>query len=538
MANNNVTLTGTLPGAAGATAIFTPSGWLTDSVNHFVFAPLPVQVTLDGTGHFSVSLLATDNGAPQPAGWTWSAEFIGIASVDEFNFSFALPFAGGATQDISTLTPVQPVTAMAGYLPLAGGTLTGPLDINNVPSGVAGGLPLGRGLSITQTGIQVVSSYPSDDVNPSGVDGTGRINLYSYQRANASGFGETIRNFLMRWDAKANTAWYGPVSLYDGAGNAITAGGWTAWAWAGAHYEANAHDSIHGHYEIEVPDATGALQGRLIIPFADDDPASGTYGQVGLNKTNVRVNQADFTADSAWGVIRIGGSPGVNNRAIEWASSIYGRAAAKRWQAVANNTAEGGSNAGSDWQLLRYSDAGSLLGTAISVRRSDGQVTVGSLVTSGLAGGTYLRTPTSYAPGAQTIVSVSTATMAAFDSNNINTGSFVAPPSGSVMVTASFAMVQSASVGGAFGLAAHGTVTPMVASEWIVRDSAVTIPRPYIINFLVTGLTPGTSYNFDLMGAITAGNTMSLYALGVSGTSPTMTIGGSGAPVTMTVQAV
>lgn len=124
MANNNVTLTGQLPGAAGATAIFTPSNWLTDATNKLVIPPAPVQLTLDGNGKFSVSLLATDNGAPQPSGWQWTVEFIGIPSVAEYNFSFFLPFSGGATQDISTIVPAQAVTAMSAYLPLPSGTPT------------------------------------------------------------------------------------------------------------------------------------------------------------------------------------------------------------------------------------------------------------------------------------------------------------------------------------------------------------------------------------------------------------------------------
>ena len=347
------------------TATFTPSATLTDTTNHEIVAQLPVVVSFKPSGPPTIRLLATDNATLTPGGWAWQVTFSGSGMPSAF--SFFLPFSGGASQNLSSIIPVA-----------TSATASGPLIISATPGGTPTGLPIGRSLSVGLTGLQIVSSYPSDDVNPGGTDGTGRIELYSYQRANASGFGETIRNFLMRWDAKANTAWYGPVSLYDGSGNAITGAGWTAWSWAGAHYEANDHGSIHGHYEIEVPDATLALQGRLIIPFADDDPTSGTYGQVGLTKTNVRVNQADFTADSAWGVIRVGGSAGVNDRTFELASSIYGRAAAVRWRVVANNTAEGGSDAGSDLAIRRFSDSGGLLGTALFVRRSDGQSSMGS----------------------------------------------------------------------------------------------------------------------------------------------------------------
>ena len=105
---NSVTLTGTLPGAPGAVATFTPSNWLTDPTDHELIPPVPVQVLLSKTGTFSVSLLATDNGAPLPSGWTWTVVITGIPGVTAYSFSFFLPFANGATQDISTLAPVVP----------------------------------------------------------------------------------------------------------------------------------------------------------------------------------------------------------------------------------------------------------------------------------------------------------------------------------------------------------------------------------------------------------------------------------------------
>jgi microcystin-dependent protein len=46
-----------------------------------------------------------------------------------------------------------------------------------------------------------------------------------------------------------------------------------------------------------------------------------------------------------------------------------------RWEISANATAEGGSNAGSDFNLTRYSDAAALLGTSIAIARATGQAT-------------------------------------------------------------------------------------------------------------------------------------------------------------------
>lgn len=122
MSLNSVTVTGQLPGAAGATAIFTRGGWLTDTVDDLLLPPVPDPVILDGNGKFSVSLLATDNAAPTPSGWTWTVNFVGVPGVAPYSFSFFLPFSGGATQDISSLAVVPAVTPMVQYLPIPTGT--------------------------------------------------------------------------------------------------------------------------------------------------------------------------------------------------------------------------------------------------------------------------------------------------------------------------------------------------------------------------------------------------------------------------------
>jgi parallel beta-helix repeat protein len=126
-----VTLTGTLGiPALGATATFTPSGWLTDATDELLEPPAPKATVLGTGGTFSVSLLATDSTGPLPAGWTWAVSFAGITGVSAYSFSFFLAYASGATQDISTVAPVQATAGMASYLPTTGGTMTGPLAMS------------------------------------------------------------------------------------------------------------------------------------------------------------------------------------------------------------------------------------------------------------------------------------------------------------------------------------------------------------------------------------------------------------------------
>lgn len=121
---NNVTLTGNLgAAAAGAIAVFTPAGWLADPTDQLLIPPAAQQVTLGSTGTFSVPLLATDN-ANTPDGWTWTITLSGIPAVPEYSFSFLLPHANGATQDISALAQTPAVTPTQAYLPLPAGTPT------------------------------------------------------------------------------------------------------------------------------------------------------------------------------------------------------------------------------------------------------------------------------------------------------------------------------------------------------------------------------------------------------------------------------
>jgi hypothetical protein len=151
--------------------------------------------------------------------------------------------------------------------------------------------------------------------------------------------------------------------------------------------------------------------------------------------------------------------------------------------------------------------------------------------------GQFLCTPSSYAPGSQTVLTVTGTTMAAFSSANVNTGSFTAPPSGSVLVSVSF--VGDVSIGGTafnLGLAAHGTVTPILSNVITFEDGATATGRLYDAQFLVTGLTPGASYDLDLIGACgTAADSVNILAIGQKSTTGAAAYG---APVLMTVQAI
>lgn len=98
--------TGTVTFAAQVT------GALLDSAADIIVLPDDLTITLDATGSLSVVLLATDDPAVTPQGFTYRVtEHIGRAVR-----SYSIPVLLGGPLDLRTVAPVAPVTA--GPLPL------------------------------------------------------------------------------------------------------------------------------------------------------------------------------------------------------------------------------------------------------------------------------------------------------------------------------------------------------------------------------------------------------------------------------------
>jgi hypothetical protein len=150
---NYVTLTLNLFDGSGTpiqqgSALLTPSAQLTDSVDHQDITQAPVSAWFRPGIATSpqVTLLATDNGNVLPAGWAWTITFENVPGNPQ-PFNFFLPFTSGATQLLSSQTPVFPVTTMQAYMPLSGGVFTGAVspaeaglaDGATIPLNAAGG---------------------------------------------------------------------------------------------------------------------------------------------------------------------------------------------------------------------------------------------------------------------------------------------------------------------------------------------------------------------------------------------------------------
>ena len=119
-----------------------------------------------------------------------------------------------------------------------------------------------------------------------------------------------------------------------------------------------------------------------------------------------------------------------------------------------------------------------------------------------------------YAPGSQTIKSITAATLTAFDTTNL-TVAFTVPLSGKVLVRFTGMVALNGSFHFNIGLFAHSTsnVVGFVYSDFGASStSGVNLDQCY--EWYITGLTPGASLQYDLMGAITGGNTLAVFAYG------------------------
>ena len=114
-------------------------------------------------------------------------------------------------------------------------------------------------------------------------------------------------------------------------------------------------------------------------------PGNSTYGLYMTSagaitlpvSLTVTTGTATFGNNTASGTI----NPIVNGAAGSYRGLLFQTAGSSRWVIQANNTAEGGSNAGSDFVINRFSDAGASLGPNFTITRSSGLVSLSAGLT-------------------------------------------------------------------------------------------------------------------------------------------------------------
>lgn len=135
-----------------------------------------------------------------------------------------------------------------------------------------------------------------------------------------------------------------------------------------SHSKANnpeQHDHNHMSFETTMsPDGEypNQLFTRLEIPF-DQDVAE------------IRTHSSNFNVTD--GILRISGTEGVK-RDLAWAKSDDGNMTTPRWVMRADASEESGDNAGSNLQMIRYSDDGEALDSVMSFNRGSGNIGIGN----------------------------------------------------------------------------------------------------------------------------------------------------------------
>lgn len=344
---STVTVTGTFLDASGeplaGQVTFTPSAVLSDDSGDpdVVIVGASVKARLDKDGSFSVALAATDDADLSPTGWTYAVEE--RVAGQTRTYSISLP-ASPSTVDLAEVVPVEDVADVSAFARLA---------MENV-------------FTESQT---LESTF---DGGENDTDSTRRLNLESHQRATLSGpFGEILRVFLRRANAKAMIAWYEDYTGHADSPRTV--------AWIGAHGQSNDGSTWHNHWSVEVPDENGLMQSVLEIPFASWDEANG-YGIADADRyvralAQMIVSQAPLTVEGPAGTFR----------ELEFISGERGDSTGRRWSIRANADAESGSDAGSNLEIVRRADDGSPVADAVEIRRSDGRIFVGEDVRYGRA---------------------------------------------------------------------------------------------------------------------------------------------------------
>lgn len=124
----------------------------------------------------------------------------------------------------------------------------------------------------------------------------------------------------------------------------------------------------HKHWSVEVSKANGEKHTRFSIPY-------------GFDTTEISVFDANMNVIG--NMFRVLGNAGSYRQIVfgqnppnSYLPGNYDES--PRWAVTCNNTAESGSNAGSDFQISRFDDDGAFLATAFYIDRSSGYIGIGT----------------------------------------------------------------------------------------------------------------------------------------------------------------
>lgn len=200
----------------GGVAVLTPSVVLTDVTDGQVIAAQPLTVQLPGAIPNAVTLLATDNTAPAPSGWTWGISFTAQGAPP--SFSFFLP-AGPASFTVTGSSATLTWTAGGGITSIPVGTGV-QLSGGSLPGGFSAGVTY---YVVASSGFTVqLSATPGGTAITSSGSGSGNMTV-------------TLRRLSSLTAVQPVTQMGGYLTAPAGTpanGNALIATGPGSWGWS------------------------------------------------------------------------------------------------------------------------------------------------------------------------------------------------------------------------------------------------------------------------------------------------------------------
>lgn len=205
---------------------FLPAVPVLDPAGPAILPAVPVTVPLGPDGAFSTALAATDDTGTSPSGWTYTV----VETLDgavRRSYAIEVPKASAPTVDLSALTPAVPATGVVSYATTAqlaakvqrsGDTMTGALILAADPVTALGAatkqysdlkLPLAGG---TMTGPLTLSGGSSNLVVGGTTTLTGALTAATHNGSAASGGSLTLNSTS---NAAKGSIFLGANSAYD-----------------------------------------------------------------------------------------------------------------------------------------------------------------------------------------------------------------------------------------------------------------------------------------------------------------------------------
>lgn len=297
----------------------------------------------------------TGTGTAEEISVAGGIEFTGTGGIQRSALTGDITAAAGSNtttiaNDAVTYAKIQNVSTNNKIL---GRSTAGAGDIEELSVGT--GLTLSSGtLSVTTNTYQPLDADLTAIAALAGTSGIltkTAANTWSLDTTSYSATGHThsianVTNLQASLDGKAASSHTHTIANVTGLQTALDG------KQAVGSYAASAHTHVIG-------DVTG-LQSAL-----DGKQAAGSYAVTsGPNTFN---GSQTFSTTGFIGLYLSGG-------AGSGKYTVYQTSGVNRWTVGLNNNNETGSNAGSSYEINRYSDAGAWLSTAFDIRRSDGQV--------------------------------------------------------------------------------------------------------------------------------------------------------------------